>query len=302
MPPSTSSCCPADNPQSTLLQVQTVQHGTLIEDAAKKVLLSIWPEVIRRIRPELDELADARQQHRTEPGPSHGSHPVAESGTAPGHLSKATSGAASAPEEQARVQSRPPSAAAPPSERPETSEGRAQQQDREGFSGGGGPADTSRQASPLHLALQKLSLPSPTPLPPLHRGTRATASAAVCAGEVMVRRNEDEDGIPSLCALASVAAVAVQAAAGAAAAAQPLQLQPRQKGAHSRFRSPGDAIRSKSGAPGRPRWQRWGAIRAALSAADLVCDSAFVASGAFISSFLPLDRQGRAVVLWGTSE
>lgn len=45
------------------------------------------------------------------------------------------------------------------------------------------------------------------------------------------------------------------------------------RGPQSRFRTPGDAIRSKSWALGRPRWQRWGVISAALASGALVTQS-----------------------------
>eukprot|EP00892_Ulva_mutabilis_P011086 jgi/Ulvmu1/834/UM010_0208.1 len=37
---------------------------------------------------------------------------------------------------------------------------------------------------------------------------------------------------------------------------------------HSRFRTPGDAIRSQSVTPGRPKWQRWIGVQARLALAD----------------------------------
>lgn len=260
-------------PPFALLQARTQQHDTLVEDAAKKVLLRIWPEVIRRVLPELEELAAASQRDRAYQSPGHGVHPMADSRVAPARVPAAPANTGSS-RQQADVQETmsSPTGLRMPAQEPTEHQHRSQH-DPEGSNGGVRRADAGpgHQASALHMALQKLSVPSPPPLDPLSRGNAGSAAAAAGAGEVMLRPHAEEDQIASLCSLPSVPQVAARAAAVAVAA--PQQLQARQEGAQSKFRSPGEAIRSKSLTPGRPRWQRWGAIRAALSVADLVCDS-----------------------------
>lgn len=253
--------------------------------------MHIWPEVVRKLHPQLEELAATRLQ--PEQAPSLGTRTITHCEAAPGHVPESAGGTGHSQYHLAE-QVRPASGTDIPSQEPQP-----QEHEREGSSGGNRqaavPSQSNQQASTLHMELQKLSFPNPPQLPPVHPN-----SATVGVGRRLLQPNVEQGQLTSLFGLETApselplhaghaysntgAAGAVLHAAAAATQLPPLQLQ--QRGPQSRFKSPGEAIRSKSWAPGRPRWQRWGSISAALSAADLVCASDQVTAGALTLVFL----------------